>query len=217
MKWPLVVVQKCSLAMSKLRWVVRRGIALTVRLLVLLGKWIMALIRVVCVGLTKLIGLVCSAGMFFASIPLRARAKIGSMNAERAAVSWKLNQADRDLDVDPALRQTECSVKRASFGVKTIQGWMLWGVFFSVVAFWVTRGVWLLPDRLIGGGDMPDWSGTAWAFWWTAEALGSGENPFVATHNFFPVGQSPVSQYNLVDAILAAPLVWVFGTRQAIF
>jgi len=214
-KQSFVVIQKWKQMMAELRWYVRRGIALFLQLVVLIRNLVMTLLRFVRGVLTRLIDVVWRGGLFVASVPSLVPGKLRSINAERAWAFWKLNQTIRDLDVDHAIRRTEYSVKRAKFDVKRVQSWMLWMLLFGVVAFWVTRGVWLLPDRLIGGGDMPDWSGTAWAFWWTAEALGSGQNPFVATHNFFPVGQSPVSQYNLVDAILAAPLVWVFGTRVA--
>lgn len=70
---------------------------------------------------------------------------------------------------------------------------------------------WLTPGALIGGGEQPDWTGTLWAWWWTSEALSSGLDPFTGTHNYFPVGQAPVAQFNLVDGVLAAPLLALLG------
>lgn len=67
------------------------------------------------------------------------------------------------------------------------------------------------PERLLGGGEAPDWTGTVWAYWWTGEALLSGHSPFAGTANFFPVGKDPISQYNLFDALLAWPLVQGLG------
>lgn len=84
---------------------------------------------------------------------------------------------------------------------------------YLVVAFGVTAPAWLGDGLLIGGGDMPDWTGTAWAYWWTGFSLMQGHNPFDATWNFFPVGQQPLSQYNLLDAFLFWPLFAVFGPR----
>ena len=54
---------------------------------------------------------------------------------------------------------------------------------------------------LVGGGVEPDWTGTAWAWWWTWEALLRGLDPFSGTWNLLPIGQAPVAQYNLVDAL----------------
>lgn len=87
------------------------------------------------------------------------------------------------------------------------------GLIYLVVAFLVTAPAWLSSTDLIGGGDQPDWTGTAWAFWWTGEAILSGSNPFDGTHNFFPVGQRPLAQYNLLDALLAWPLLKLLGAR----
>lgn len=64
---------------------------------------------------------------------------------------------------------------------------------------------------MIGGGDQPDWTGSVWAAWWSGKALSLGQSPFVATWNWFPVGQRQLGYYNLLDAICAAPLVWGLG------
>jgi hypothetical protein len=87
------------------------------------------------------------------------------------------------------------------------------GLIYLAVAFLVTAPAWLSSDALIGGGDQPDWTGTAWAFWWTGHAITHGLNPFDGTYNFFPVGQRPLAQYNLLDALLAWPLLMIFGAR----
>jgi len=86
-------------------------------------------------------------------------------------------------------------------------------LLYTAVAFAVTAPAWLGDGLLIGGGDQPDWTGTAWAYWWTGFALTSGLNPFESTWNFFPNGQSPLSQYNLLDAFLFWPLFVLFGPR----
>lgn len=81
------------------------------------------------------------------------------------------------------------------------------------VSFWVTSPAWLLGATryLIGGGENPDWTGTAWAYWWTGFAIEQGMNPYDGSWTFFPVGQRPVGQYNLLDGMLGAPLMKVFG------
>ena len=48
------------------------------------------------------------------------------------------------------------------------------GLIYLAVAFAVTAPAWLSSDALIGGGDQPDWTGTAWAFWWTGHAITNG-------------------------------------------
>lgn len=84
---------------------------------------------------------------------------------------------------------------------------------YLLTAFAVTAPAWLGSGLLVGGGDQPDWNGTAWAYWWTGHALQNGQNPFNSTWNFLPVGQNPLSQYNLLDAFLFWPLIAIFGPR----
>ena len=92
------------------------------------------------------------------------------------------------------------------------RGWRSVSRIYLVVAFLLTINAWTgFPHAVIGGGEQPDWAGTMWAYWWTGHALLSGLNPFDGTGNFFPVGQRPLAMYNLVDAVLAAPLVHGFG------
>lgn len=86
-------------------------------------------------------------------------------------------------------------------------------IFFALIAFWVTWPAWLSgPDKvLIGGGENPDWTGTAWAYWWTAFSLENRLNPFNGLWNFYPVGWRPVAMYNLLDGLMGAPFLVVFG------
>ena len=84
---------------------------------------------------------------------------------------------------------------------------------YLILAFIVCSSAWLHEDHLIGGGDQPDWTGTAWAYWWTGFALENGQNPFDGTHNYYPIGHRPVAQYNLLDALLAYPFLKLFGMR----
>lgn len=84
---------------------------------------------------------------------------------------------------------------------------------YLAVAVALSWPAWGGPDALIGGGDQPDWTGTAWASWWTGHALSQGLSPFDGSWNFFPLGQRPVAQYNLLDALLFSPLLAIFGPR----
>ena len=84
-------------------------------------------------------------------------------------------------------------------------------LLYTGVAIYMTFTAWKGRYGLVGGGDQPDWTGTIWTYWWTAKALASGLNPFVSTLNFYPVGQSPVAQYDLLDAVLAAPFFLGLG------
>ena len=78
----------------------------------------------------------------------------------------------------------------------------------------MTWPVWTASrPSLIGHWAALDLSGSVWAHWWTANALSGGASPFAGTHSFFPVGMSPVLQFNLVDAVAGAPWVWLFGPR----
>lgn len=87
------------------------------------------------------------------------------------------------------------------------------GAILLFAAFWVTSPAWLLGPTtyLIGGGENPDWTGTAWAYWWTGYAIVHHLNPFDGTWTFFPVGQRPVGQYNLLDGLIGAPMMGLFG------
>ena len=84
-------------------------------------------------------------------------------------------------------------------------------IIYLLIAFIVCSPAWLNEGHLIGGGDQPDWTGTAWAYWWTGHSLEHGHNPFDGTFNYFPIGQQPVAQYNLLDAFLAYPFLKLFG------
>ena len=86
-------------------------------------------------------------------------------------------------------------------------------IIYLVLAFLVTSPAWMGSNLIIGGGDQPDWTGTAWAYWWTGYSLTEGWNPFDGSWNFYPIGQRPLAQYNLLDALIAWPLLKVFGVR----
>ncbi len=84
-------------------------------------------------------------------------------------------------------------------------------VAYLALALALCWTAWVTPGALIGGGEEPDWTGTLWAWWWTSHALFEGTLPFEGTHNYFPVGQAPVAQFNLVDGLLAAPFLALLG------
>ena len=80
------------------------------------------------------------------------------------------------------------------------------------LAVWMTSPAWLAPEpRFIGHWDALDLPGSIWAHWWVADALSAGANPFVDTLSFRPTGLNPVLQYNLLDAVVGAPWIWIFG------
>jgi hypothetical protein len=84
-------------------------------------------------------------------------------------------------------------------------------LLYAIIAFVVCSSAWLHDGHIIGGGDQPDWTGTAWAYWWTGYSIEHFQNPFDGQFNYFPLGQQPVAQYNLLDAFLAYPFLKLFG------
>ena len=83
-----------------------------------------------------------------------------------------------------------------------------------LIAVGMTGPAWVAQEpSLIGLWEGLDLSGSVWAHWWTADALARGASPFIGTHSYLPVGLSPVFQYNLLDAILGAPWLWLADTR----
>lgn len=84
---------------------------------------------------------------------------------------------------------------------------------YLLLAFLICYRGWFGNGLILGGGDQPDWTGTAWAYWWTGHAITNGINPFDGQWNFYPIGQRPLAQYNLLDALLAWPLIQFFGVR----
>jgi hypothetical protein len=83
-----------------------------------------------------------------------------------------------------------------------------------LIAFGMTAPVWVAAGpSLVGYWPATDLAGSVWAHWWAASAIGHGTNPFMGTASFFPIGVAPVMQYNLLDAILDAPLIWLAGPR----
>ena len=84
-----------------------------------------------------------------------------------------------------------------------------------LIAIGMTGPVWVSQDpSLVGLWEALDLSGSVWTHWWTADALARGTNPFVGTHSFLPFGLKPVFQYNLLDAIIGAPWVWLAGVQH---
>ncbi len=83
-----------------------------------------------------------------------------------------------------------------------------------LVAMGITMPVWVADvPSLIGHWDALDLAGSAWAHWWTADALRRFVSPFEGTHSYFPMGLEPLLQYNLLDAVVGAPWVWLAGPR----
>ena len=93
--------------------------------------------------------------------------------------------------------------------------WRPWcgvAAFYVAVVLLVTRSAWTDPTRrALGFEDPVDMEGTLWAYWWVGDALRQGLNPFHATANFLPTGQSPIAFYNLLDAVIATPFVHGLG------
>jgi hypothetical protein len=83
-----------------------------------------------------------------------------------------------------------------------------------LIAMGLTGPVWVAQEpSLVGLWETLDLSGSVWAHWWTADAIARGANPFVGTHSYVPFGLDPVFQYNLLDAVVNAPLIWLAGPR----
>jgi hypothetical protein len=83
-----------------------------------------------------------------------------------------------------------------------------------LIAFGMTAPAWVAQEpSFIGLWEALDLSGSVWAHWWTADALARGASPFVGTHSYLPIGLNPVFQYNLLDAILGAPWIWLTDIR----
>jgi len=83
---------------------------------------------------------------------------------------------------------------------------------YLLCALLLTHEAWW-GQQIVGGSDTPDRAGTVWASWWVGKALSLGQNPFTATANYLPIGQGSLSQFNLLDAFIAAPGVWMFGPQ----
>ncbi len=105
----------------------------------------------------------------------------------------------------------QISRERAAALARALAPALIPGLVYLAVAVAATWEVWRARMALIGGGDQPDWTGTMWTYWWVARALQEGLNPFHGSWNFYPVGISAVAQYNILDALLAAPLFILFG------
>ena len=82
------------------------------------------------------------------------------------------------------------------------------------LALWMTGPVWIAEEpSFIGHWGALDLPGSVWAHWWVAASLADGHSPFIDTVSFHPIGLDPVLQYNIIDAIVGAPWVWLFGVR----
>lgn len=94
--------------------------------------------------------------------------------------------------------------------VLRVCGWVLLGL---VLAAWLGWPAWedLDEERILGGGDQPDWTGTLWLWWWVGEALRTGRSPLDAAANFHPFGQPLVAWGNVADALVGTPLIAVAG------
>jgi len=91
--------------------------------------------------------------------------------------------------------------------------WLVTAVCLAL-SIWMTWPVWWAEEpSLVGHWDALDLPGSAWAHWWVADTLAKGASPFVDTVTFYPFGLSPVLQYNLLDAFVGAPWVWLTGVR----
>jgi hypothetical protein len=91
--------------------------------------------------------------------------------------------------------------------------WLVTAVCLAL-SIWMTWPVWWAKEpSLVGHWDALDLPGSAWAHWWVADTLAKGASPFVDTVSFYPFGLNPVLQYNLLDAVVGAPWVWLAGVR----
>ena len=87
-------------------------------------------------------------------------------------------------------------------------------VVYGVLAVGMTLPAWTADaPMIVGEASGLDLTGSIWAHWWAADALQRGVSPFVGDYSFFPSGVSPLLQYNLLDAIIHAPLVAMMGPR----
>ncbi len=85
---------------------------------------------------------------------------------------------------------------------------------YAVVALGATAPALLTPGAVVGGGDMPDYTGTVSFMWWAGFAITHGLDPFFASWDFYPVGQAHLAQYNLLDAFAGAPFLAILGPEQ---
>jgi hypothetical protein len=87
---------------------------------------------------------------------------------------------------------------------------------YAVLTVVMTSRVWRASEwTAIGGANSPDGAGTGWTYWSVAHALAQGQMPTEAPWVFFPVGLDPLAQYNIMDALLAVPLFWLFSSTVA--
>lgn len=85
-------------------------------------------------------------------------------------------------------------------------------LWFAVLAGLITCLAWTADEPVILGlWEALDVTGSMWSHWWTADALSRMASPFAGTHSYLPTGLNPVLQYNLLDAIIHAPFILLFG------
>src|SRR5262245_36807653 len=63
-------------------------------------------------------------------------------------------------------------------------------------------------------GDGVDAYGTVWFYWWIRTCMAHGGDPSYTNLFYFPDGKDIFAHTgnNFVDAVLAAPLGWLFGS-----
>jgi hypothetical protein len=85
-------------------------------------------------------------------------------------------------------------------------------VVAGLLAIVAVSNAFLLDDGVVGDGV--DLYGTIWFFGWIADCIASFADPSFTDRMFHPLGKDIFAHTgnNFVDAIMAAPLVWVFGT-----
>jgi hypothetical protein len=91
------------------------------------------------------------------------------------------------------------------------RAWAVAAVVYAGLAAWAGAGLRGSGERILGIFASHDLVGTVWTWWWTAEALLGAQSPASCDRTFFPDGLWPVSQFNLVDAVMAAPFMAALG------
>lgn len=90
--------------------------------------------------------------------------------------------------------------------------WLVALLTCTALSMAMTAPAWLASKpSFIGHWDALDLPGSVWAHWWVTHAIVTGQSPFVDAVSFWPVGLAPVLQYNLLDAVVGAPWIALFG------
>jgi hypothetical protein len=87
-------------------------------------------------------------------------------------------------------------------------------VVAGLLAILAVSGALRLKDGVVGDGV--DLYGTIWFFGWIADCIASFSDPSFSDRMFHPLGKDIFSHTgnNFVDAIIAAPLVWILGVPR---